>query len=248
MAKTRQQIPLHLNISEQIHQRIIDGYYLPGDKLPSERELIAEWKVSRITIRRAIANLVQQGLVTTHQGKGAFITHQRKVVYTLSSPLTFLQDDLINQGIKLSIQNIAFETVSASIPIQKILQLPSGNPAAYLQKKLLLADGEPGCVDITYIIPEIGHKLESELKQNMTFPVLERNNYKIDRVAAIIECTNANLELSGYLDVPLGHPLLVYRHTAYTHNRPVVHGESISRGDRFCYSVNQLSRSIGDNK
>ena len=237
MARSQKQNPLHVDISEQIHQQIIDGDYLPGDKLPSERELIEQWQVSRITIRRAIANLVQQGLVSTHQGKGAFVTHKRKVIYTLSSPLTFLQDDLVSQGIELSIQNIVYKAVTPPSQIGKILQLGDRN-IAYLQKKLLLADNEPGCVDITYILPEIGQQLESELKQNMTFPVLERHNWKIDRVNAVIECTNANLELSEYLDVPLGHPLLVYRHTAYSNERPIVHGESISRGDRFCYSVN----------
>ena len=242
MARSQKQTPLHLDISEQIHQQIIDGRYLPGDKLPSERELTAEWEVSRITIRRAIANLVQQGLVTTYQGKGAFVTEQQKVAYTLSNPLTFLQHDLQNKGIKLSLQNIVFELITVSTEVQKILQLPRNNPTAYLQKKILLTDNVPGGVDITYILPEIGQKLEAELKQNMTFPILERHNWKIDRVAAIIECTNANLELSEYLDVPLGHPLLVYRHTAYTdNNRPIVHGETISRGDRFCYAVNQLN-------
>lgn len=241
MARRQKQIPLHINISEQIHQQIIDGDYLPGDKLPSERELIEQWQASRITIRRAIANLVQQGLVTTHQGKGAFVTQKGKVVYTLSDPLTFLEDDLTKQGIKLLLENITFELVTAPAQVQTRLQLPANNPTAYLQKKLLLADNEPGCVDITYTLPEIGHKLGSQLKRNMTFPVLERNNWKIDRVEAIIECTNASLELSQYLDVPLGHPLLVYRHTAYTNNRPVVHGESISRGDRFCYSVDLRS-------
>ena len=220
----------------------MDGRYLPGDKLPSERKLIAEWGVSRITIRRAIANLVQQGLVTTYQGKGAFVSEQRKVTYTLSNPLMFLQDDLQNKGIKLSLQNIVFEIVTASTEVQKILQLSPNNPTVYLQKKLLITDNVPGGVDITYILPELGQKFATELKQNMTFPILERNNYHIDRVAAIIECTNANLELSEYLDVPLGHPLLVYRHTAYTtHNRPIVHGETISRGDRFCYAVNQFN-------
>lgn len=238
MARSQKQNPLHVDISEQIHQQIIDGDYLPGDKLPSERELTEQWQVSRITIRRAIANLVQQGLVSTHQGKGAFVTHQRKVIYTLSSPLTFLQDDLVSQGIELSIQNIVYKAVTPPSQIGKILQLGDRKSTVYLQKKLLLADSEPGCVDITYILPEIGRQLESELKQNMTFPVLERHNWKIDRVNAVIECTNANLELSEYLDVPLGHPLLVYRHTAYSNDRPIVHGESISRGDRFCYSVN----------
>lgn len=242
MPRSLKQIPLHLNISEQIHQQIIDLHYLPGDKLPSERELVKEWKVSRITIRRAIANLVQQGLVTTYQGKGVFVSEKQKVVYTLANPLKFLQNDLADRGIELSLQNITFEPVAAPIEVQQILQLPVDQPTTYLQKKLLLIDRVAGGMDITYILPEIGQKLATELTQNMTFPVLERNNCHIERVAAIIECTNANLELSEYLGVSLGHPLLVYRHTAYTtHDRPIVHGATISRGDRFCYSVNQFS-------
>jgi GntR family transcriptional regulator len=235
---TGKKIPLHLDISEQLSVRIIKGEYIPNAKLPSERELISEFQVSRITIRRAIANLSDLGLVISYQGKGVFVTERRKVAYTLANPLIFLEDDLGRQGIELSLQNIIFEPVTVSEEVQKILQLPSNNPTAYLQKKLLLIDKVPGCVDITYILPNIGEKLATELKQNMTFPVLEQNDFKIERVEAIIECTNANLELSEYLDVPLGHALLVYRHTAYTtQNRPVVHGESISRGDRFCYSV-----------
>ncbi len=232
--------PLHLVISEQLRQQIINGEYGPGAKLPSENQLIRKFQASRITIRRAIANLVQQGLVITYQGKGVFVTEKRKVAYTLSNPLTFLEDDLAGQGIELSLENISFELVTVSEEVQKILQLPPSNPTAYLQKKLLLIDRVAGCVDITYILPKIGQKLAKELQHNMTFPVLEQNDFKIERVEAIIECTNANLELSQYLDVPLGHPLLVYRHTAYTEqNLPLVHGESISRGDRFCYSVSQ---------
>ena len=240
MAKSSPQQPLHLAISQQIQQQILDGIYLPGAKLPSERELIATYKASRITIRRAIANLVQQGLVATHQGKGAFVTQQKKVAYTISNPLTFLEKDLQTKGIELSLQNLVFELIIPPKKVQTILNLPPSNPKAYLQKKLLLTDNVVGGVDITYVLPEIGNKLAPELQENMTFPVLERHGYKIKRVAAIIECTNADLELSKYLEVPLGHPLLVYRHTAYTSNdRVILHGATISRGDRFCYSVEQ---------
>lgn len=232
--------PLHINISQQIQQQILNDNYSPGDKLPSERELIAIYQASRITIRRAIANLVQQGLVATYQGKGAFVTQKKKVAYRISNPLTFVEQDLKAKGIKLSLQNLAFELVTPPEKVQEILALPANNPTAYLQKKLLLTDEVVGGVDITYLLPEIAAELAAELKVNMSFPVLEKHNLKIERISAIIECTNANLELSEYLEVPLGHPLLVYRHTAYTKdNRAILHGETISRGDRFCYSVEQ---------
>ena len=137
MTNKQGQVPFHLDISEQLYQRIISGDYLPGAKLPSERELISEFQVSRITIRKAIANLVQQGLVITHQGKGVFVSDRHKVAYNLSNPLTFVTEDLARQGIELSLQNITFELVTVSEDVQEILQLHPNNPVAYLQKKTL---------------------------------------------------------------------------------------------------------------
>lgn len=240
-------VPLHLSISEQLRQRILDRDYAPQSRLPSEREMIKEFQVSRITIRRAIANLIDQGLAIAHQGKGVFVTEHRKAIYTLTNPGVFLEEDLGNQGIELALKTIAFELVTPPETIQAILNLSSAQPQAYLQKKILLMDQSPGCVDVTYVLPEIGEALGDELRHNMTFPVLERNDISISRVEAVIECQNADPEMSDYLNVPLGYSLLVYRHTAFTvDDRPVLHGASISRGDRFCYSVN-LQRSPKQN-
>ncbi|MGB0564627.1 MAG: GntR family transcriptional regulator [Spirulinaceae cyanobacterium] len=229
-------MPLHRHISEQLRQRITAGDYPPGAKLPSERELIAAFGVSRITVRRAIANLVDQGLAIAHQGKGVFVTERRKAIYTITNPGLFLTEDLANQGIHVTLETITFERVTPPERVQQILQLPTEQ--AYLQKKLLYMDRVPGCVDVTYVLPEIGEVLAAELQHNMTFPTLEQHQIPIERVEAMIECQNADPELSDYLQVPLGHSLLVYRHTAYTTgDRPVLHGDSISRGDRFCYAV-----------
>jgi GntR family transcriptional regulator len=93
---------------------------LHGNKLPSERELIKEFGVSRITIKKAIANLVNQDLVIGDREKGIFVNKNRKVAYNLATHLTFLEDDLARKEIELSIQNIIFEPVVASKEIQKL--------------------------------------------------------------------------------------------------------------------------------
>ncbi|HEY9818894.1 MAG TPA: GntR family transcriptional regulator, partial [Candidatus Obscuribacterales bacterium] len=62
--------PLHLTISEKLLAEIDDGTYLPGEQLPSEYQLMLRFEVSRITIRRAIANLASQGLVEAQRGRG----------------------------------------------------------------------------------------------------------------------------------------------------------------------------------
>jgi GntR family transcriptional regulator len=230
--------PLHVVISEKLRQQIVSGKYQPGEQLPSEHQLMATFGMSRITVRRAIANLVNQGLVSAHQGKGVFVAERRKVTYALSSPLVFVEQDLARQGIKFAIQNLVFKKVLVPEPIQIVLQLPSNDPIAYLQKKIFLMDDVPGAVDVTYILPHLGKAFAKDLKRSMTFPLLEQRGIAIAHIEAILECTHTDYEISTYLEVPLGHPLIVYRYTAYTtDNQPIVHGETISRADRFCYSV-----------
>ncbi|ESA35706.1 family transcriptional regulator [Leptolyngbya sp. Heron Island J] len=230
-------VPLHISISEKLRQQIESGDYLPGEKLPSEHQLMATFNVSRITVRRAVANLVNQGLAKAQQGKGVFVTPQKKVAYSLSSPLTFIEQDLAKKGIRLTFENLTFRKVKPSKRIQTILQL-TDKPSVYLQKKLLCMDSAVGAVDISYILLELGQEFGPQLKQQMTFPTLEAHGIIIEQIDAVIECTHADYEMSGYLAVPLGQPLIVYRYTAYTRQQcPILHGETISRADRFCYSL-----------
>lgn len=231
-------LPLHLVISEQLRSRILSKEFQPGEQLPSEHQLISEFEVSRITVRRVIANLVNQGLVVARRGKGVFVKEQQKVTYSLSSPLVFFEEDVARQGVTSSLHNLVFESVFAPEKVRQILKLPPQKTDVYLQKKLLLLNESPAAVDVTYILFDLGRKFADELQHRMTFPVLEQNGVVIERIEATLECTHANYEMSDYLQVPIGHPLLVYCYTAYTQkNQQIVWGEAFSRGDRLCYSV-----------
>jgi GntR family transcriptional regulator len=149
---------------------------------------------------------------------------------------------MARQGITSSIHNLVFESVSAPPEVRRKLNLPDDDtdddPQVYLQKKLLLLDALPVAIDVTYILPELGEAFADQLQHHMTFPILQQEGVAIERIEATLECTRANHETSIHLNVPLGDSLLVYRYTAYTrHNRPIVYGETLSRGDRLCYSV-----------
>ncbi|HIK54230.1 MAG TPA: GntR family transcriptional regulator [Synechococcales cyanobacterium M55_K2018_004] len=237
--------PLHLIISEQLREQILTGRYAPGEQLPSEHQLMEQFEVSRITIRRVLANLASQGLVVAHQGKGVFVKEQRKINYRLSNQLVFFEEDMAQQGVTSSIQSLVFEQVRAPKEVREKLKLPAKHARVYLQKKLLLLDGVPAVFDVSYILPELGKRFAKELQAQMTFPVLEQNNIGIERIEATFECTQASQELSQHLQIPLGSPLLVYCYTAYSQDdQPVLFGWAPSCGDRLCYSVT-LQRSLG---
>lgn len=229
-------VPLHISISEKLRHQIESGKYAPGEKLPSEHQLIETFSVSRITVRQAIANLVNQGLARSQKGKGVFVTPQKKVAYSLSSPLVLLEQDLAEKGIKLTFKSLTFRKVRPPKGLQSILSLTE--KSVYLQKKLLYMDDAVGAIDISYVLPELGKQFGPDFKRQMTFSVLEKHAIAIDRIDATIECTHADYETSDYLEVPLGQPLIVYRYAAYTADpQPILYGETISRADRFCYTL-----------
>ncbi len=230
-------IPLHLAISEKLRSQIFEGQYAPGEQLPSEHRLMEQFEVSRITVRRAIANLISQGLVVSQRGKGVFVKEQRKVVRSLSNPLMFFDEDMQRQGAVASIRSLSFEKVVAPVSVCDTLQLPQ-NETVYCQKKIILTDQIPVSYDVTYIPLKIGNTFAQELQSSLIYPTLDQRGVSIERVETTLECTHATLDVSQYLEIPLGAPLLVNRYTTYTsHNHPIICGETLSRGDRLCYSV-----------
>lgn len=230
--------PLHLAISESLRQQIFSDEYSPGEQLPSEHQLMVQFNVSRITVRRAIANLVNQGLVVSYHGKGVFVKERKKVIRSLSNPLIFFNEDMARQGVNTSIKSLSFTHLEPSPGVRKKLQLSTEERRIYCQKKIILTDDIPVALDITYIRFDLGEKFASEFQSRLIYPTLDRNGVCVDRVETILECTHATHELSEHLETTLGAPLLVNRYIAYTTgNAPIICGETLSRADRLCYSV-----------
>jgi DNA-binding FadR family transcriptional regulator len=81
---------------EALSERIQSGRYKPGDQLPTEKDMIEEFNVSRTVVREAIANLKANGLVSTRQGKGGFVLEQAVVpAFRISDDKLALAEDLL---------------------------------------------------------------------------------------------------------------------------------------------------------
>src|SRR4051795_9694626 len=78
---------LYRRVTETLRERLDDGTYQPGDRLPSEPNLAAELGVHRLTVRRALEELSREGLVQPRQGAGTFVT-RRPVPLAVTVPLT----------------------------------------------------------------------------------------------------------------------------------------------------------------
>jgi DNA-binding GntR family transcriptional regulator len=236
---------MHLIISEKLRKQIDTGIYAEGDQLPSEFDLGQLFGVSRTTVRRAIANLINQGLVETQQGKGIFVKKQQKISFSLSAPFTFFDTELTRQGRVGIIKNVRFERIAAPRDIRNRLQLEGDQPYVFYQEKLILADDLTIALDLVHYPEPIGNQLADLLPNGFTYRTLHHNGYPIHAAKVSIESHPASYETSEHLGVSLGAPLLVYRYIASDKEGiPLVCGETISRADCTFYSADLTEEQI----
>jgi GntR family transcriptional regulator len=232
---------LYSRVETVLASEITDGDLRVGDQLPTEDSLIARFEVSRITVRRAIQNLVSRGLVEIRRGKGTFVTAP-KITQELTELSGFVED-MHAIGRKPTARVISKEVVTADSTVARHLALTKGERVVRI-RRVRLADGIPLSFDETYLPLEIGRKIiTNNLKVEPIFSLLERKydvplfeaEYKLEAVAA-------EAEVAAALRVKQGSPIFRIERTSYsTGSRPVDYEKLYYRGDLVRF-VTRLAR------
>jgi GntR family transcriptional regulator len=222
---------LYSRVETVLASEISDGDLSVGDQLPTEDSLIVRFGVSRITVRRAIQNLVSRGLVEIRRGKGTFVAAP-KITQELTELSGFVED-MHALGRKPTARVISKEIVSADTTVATQLALTKGERVVRI-RRVRLADGVPLSFDETFLPLEIGKKIiTNNLKVEPIFLLLERKydvplieaEYKLDAVAA-------ETEVAAALKVKPRSPIFRIERTSYsTGNRPVDYERLFYRGD-----------------
>ena len=238
--------PLHIVISEQLKQKIETGHYAPGQRLPSEFDLGELFGVSRTTIRKAISNLIQQGLVSSQQGKGSFVSGHHKISISISNPMTHFDIALRDQGYGGRIHSLKFHRIRASSEVAQTLSVPLATEV-YEQEKIIYADNIPIALEIDYFPESIGIGLTDPLQQGFTYSTLKANGIELNAGKVSLGSMPATYDLTKHLTIPLGMPLLVLDFVVYANNQlPAVCGKVLSRSDWICYTSEIRDLNSGD--
>jgi GntR family transcriptional regulator len=239
--KGAQDSPLYSRVETVLAGEIADGDMKAGDQLPTEDSLIERFEVSRITVRRAIQNLVGRGLVEIRRGKGTFVASP-KITQELTE-LTGFVEDMRGLGRKPTARVISKETVTADTTVAGHLALTKGERVVRI-RRVRLADGVPISFDETYLPLEIGNKIiTNNLKVEPIFSLLERK-YNVPLIEAEykLEAVAAEAEVAAALRVKQGSPIFRIERTSYsTGNRPVDYEKLYYRGDLVRF-VTRLAR------
>src|ERR1700730_11257019 len=226
-----QDSPLYSHVEAVLASEINDGNLKVGDQLPTEDSLITRFAVSRITVRRAIQNLVTRGLVEIRRGKGTFVAAP-KITHELTELSGFVED-MQALGRKPTARVIGTEVVPADAAVANQLRLTKGQRVVKI-RRVRLADRIPLSFDETYLPLEIGKKIiTNNLKVEPIFSLLERKygvvlieaEYKLDAVAA-------EDDVAAALKVKPRSPIFRIERTSYsTGRRPVDYEKLHYRGD-----------------
>ncbi|HEY4354727.1 MAG TPA: GntR family transcriptional regulator [Acidobacteriaceae bacterium] len=235
------EIPLYAKVEEVLASEISSGEFKPGDRLPSEDELLVRFSVSRITVRRAIQNLIQRGMVEIRRGHGTYALAP-KISQELTK-LTGFVEDMDTHGRRASARVLSKEVVAANAVVARHLEISKGTRVMRIER-VRLADSVPMSFDETWLPLDIGKQVvRNDLRTRQIFTLLEEK-YGIPLIEAEykLEAAAASEHVAKALAIATGAPILRIERTSFTEGGRPVDYETLSyRGDLIRF-VTRLGR------
>ncbi len=222
-------VPLYERLRTVLRDRIERGELHPGDLFPSESELIDEHALSRITVRRAIAELQREGLVTTHQGVGTFVADPSRAN---AQCLLSFTSDVLRRGHTPGAQLIAFDTARGPAGAARQLGLADDARLVHI-KRVRTVDDEPVYLSDAYIpalvLPDIAPDdlARSGLDQSL-YRLIERHHpVPLQDGEEVATAVIADEEVQGIFELPDNSPVI--RKTCVLRDRdgsPIIYEEA----------------------
>ena len=231
-------LPRYYQIKAVIKKWILEKQFNFGDKIPSENELAARFEVSRLTVRQAVSQLVQEGFLTTRRGAGTFVTHNEALINSYNIEFSGFMDDLFYLASRSKTKSAAIKRIKAPNVIKSKLQLAEDVEDIVQIKRVRYINNRSFAHTTNYIPLEVGGKIKrSELFKKPLLQILEQD-FGIDFTEAFqtMEASFCDQELADKLDIPPGSPILYVERIMYIKDRvPFEIVQSSYRGDLYKY-------------
>lgn len=226
-------VPLYQQIKSVWKARIENGILQPGDRIPTERELCALYKVSQITVKQAIRALVAEGLLVRRPRTGTYVAQPKFRQQLLK--LTSFSEDMRQRGLTPGGHVISMNTEPADAKVADALKVPEGEPIFRLERVRLAGD-EPMAVE-TLRIPVVlcPGLAQEELESKSLYNLLqEKFGLVLDHAEQSFEASKATAREAKLLRVSRHAAVLrVERLTFDPRHKPVEYTLSVYRGDRY---------------
>jgi GntR family transcriptional regulator len=228
--------PLYQQLKNVLLKKIAIGEYPVGARLPSERELCEIHSMSRMTVRKSLNELAQEGWIHTQQGKGTFVGSPK-----MSQGLFIMgfTERIENLGMTPSSSVIDQYVQEASGDVASRLDLPTGAPVLYLHR-VRLADDVPVLLEEGYVsVATRPQVIEYDFSQHSLYQVL-RDEYGIilNRADQSLEAVLARPEDGELLQIELPAAVMLRTRVTYaTTGEALEYVRGRYRGDRYKFDI-----------
>ena len=224
--------PLFSRIQEYIADLILTGKLAPETKIQSEREFGEDLGVSRMTVRKALTELVNEGLLERKHGSGTYVA-KPKITYDAKEMVNYVQA-MQRRNIATASQLLEFSEMAASRRLAEILNIEIGNPL-YRVSLLRFANRVPVILERGFFPCARFPKLEDwDLEKSSTLDLLTGvYNLKPGLISQTVEAVAAVETVAQQLRVEEGFPLIMLSRIIYSNetSKPVVFSQDFLRSD-----------------
>ena len=233
-------VPLYFQVSRQIEAAIESGELAPGDRLDNEISLADRWGLSRPTMRRAIQELVDKGLLVRRRGIGTQVVHGR---VKRPMDLTSLFDDLARSGQEPTTRVLGHELVDADARVAERLGVPVGAPVLRLER-LRGAGGDPLAVLRNWLPGDLAPALGAEaLAARGLYELIRGTGMHLRIATQRIAARGATGPEAKLLGLRRGAPVLTMERVTYDGSgRAVELGEHAYRAESYSIEMTVVER------
>ncbi|TDO48992.1 GntR family transcriptional regulator [Kribbella sp. VKM Ac-2571] len=227
-------VPLYHQLAEQLTAAITDGRLRPGDPFENEIGMSDRLNLSRPTVRRAISELVNQGLLVRRRGIGTTVANQ---MVHRKAELTSLYDDLAREGRTPRTEVLALDCAAQDDRAATVLEVPSGTPLVAIVR-LRYADDLPLAIMRNWLPPALNDLTLDELTSDGLYAVLRARGIRPTVARQRIGARNATAEERRTLHMSKAEPLITMTRSAYAADgSPVEYGNHCYRADQYSVDV-----------
>ena len=225
----------YMRVYDWLKDKIQNGTFKVGDRLPNEVELAERFHVHRMTVRQAINKLVSDHMVVRKRGHGTFLISDKHPIMIKSlDNLTTYRDDIIGAGLQPKYKLLEFKRGSADAANAARLQLEVGAPVITFSR-LMYASDIPLLVEHTALPADIFSSIDSiDLEEPLYSLMQEKFQLKMLYTENEIGCIMPDTKERKLLQIPEGAPCLsLYLVCRDSSGRVVEFSQSLHRGDKY---------------
>jgi GntR family transcriptional regulator len=237
MKQGYERAPLYCKLAEEIEDKINKGIWPHGTKIPSERELVSMYGVSRITVRNAVEELAQQGKLEKVQGRGTFVASP-SIMQPLSNVYSF-SNEMKKQGKIASTKLVCRVIIAANKKLAEHLNIAPEDQVIYIER-LRCAEGDtPILIERTYFpLKNCEFVLDIDLEKQSLYQTLEQTyNIRINRAVEVFKACELNLLECKQLNCRKKQFGLLVKRTSYMNDQIVCYSTIVSKGDSFQFTT-----------